>query len=134
MASQVSGIGWQFPVQIDGTTGAVRMTNYEQDIEQSIRIILFTARGERVMRPDFGCGIHDLVFEDMNTTTLGLVESAVRESLVRWEPRIEVRSVSAAVNPAAPGHLTIELLYRNRITNETAGTEISVQLKDGQTA
>lgn len=132
MAQGLSGLGWHFPVTVDGISGSVRMAQGEQDIEQAIRIILFTARGERVMHPDFGCGIHDLVFEDMSTTTLGLVESSVREALFKWEPRIEVLSVSAENHSGSQGQMTIELEYRIRSTSQVANSAISFQINNGQ--
>lgn len=131
MAGESFGVGWRFPVAVDGMSGTVAMAAYEQDIEQAIRIILFTAKGERVMRPDFGCGIHDFVFEDSNTTTLGLMESSVREALVKWEPRIEVQSVSAEADRSSPGRLTITLLYRIRSTNRSVTSVYPFPLKEG---
>ena len=74
------GRGWRFPVSIDPVSRRIAMSEFERDIRESIIIILSTARGERVMRPDFGCGIHDLVFASMNTSTLGLFESNIRDS------------------------------------------------------
>lgn len=70
------------------------------------------------MRPDFGCGIHTFVFEETNTSTLGLMESAVRDALVKWEPRIEVEAVDAQSDRSGSGRLTITLRYRIRSTGE----------------
>ncbi|MFD1955263.1 GPW/gp25 family protein [Paenibacillus thailandensis] len=113
-----SGSGWPFPVVVDKAGGSLPMTTYEQDVAQAIHIILFTAKGERVMRPDFGCGIHTFVFEETNTSTLGLMESAVRDALVKWEPRIEVEAVDAQSDRSGSGRLTITLRYRIRSTGE----------------
>jgi phage baseplate assembly protein W len=111
------GRGWSFPVRVDDKSGAIRLAEYEQDIQQSIWIILSTSKGERVMRPDFGCGIHDLVFEVINTTTLTEIEAGVREALALFEPRIEVRQVKALSNAGVDGQLRISIDYEVRGTN-----------------
>jgi phage baseplate assembly protein W len=111
------GCGWGFPVRVDDKSGAIRLSQYEQDIQQSIWIILSTAKGERVMRPDFGCGIHDLVFEVINTTTLAEIEDGVRAALARFEARIDVRQVNALTNAGVDGQLRISIDYEVRGTN-----------------
>jgi phage baseplate assembly protein W len=111
------GRGWSFPVRVDEKTGAVRLSEYEADIQQSIWIILSTAKGERVMRPDFGCGIHNLVFEVINTTTLTDIEENVREALALFESRIEVRQVKALTNAGLDGQVRISIDYDVRGTN-----------------
>jgi phage baseplate assembly protein W len=80
-------------------------------------MILGTARGERLMRPDFGCGIHDLVFAVNSAGTAGQVASLVRQALIRWEPRIDVLSVSAASDATDSTLLLIEIAYQVRTTN-----------------
>jgi phage baseplate assembly protein W len=112
------GRGWTYPVRINPATGGIAFSEYETDIRESILIILETARGERVMRPDFGCGIHDLVFEVIDIATLTRVESAVWESMTKYEARIEVLSVHTDPLDAANGLLRIELEYRVRRTNQ----------------
>lgn len=109
------GVGWNFPVTADG--GRIAMARYEERVRQSIRLILETARGERVMRPEFGCGVHDLVFSAGDTTTAGLVALEVRRSLIRWEPRIDTLNVSAAPDPEHPERLLVSIDYRLRATN-----------------
>lgn len=116
MAQAFLGVGWKFPVQVDGA-GNIVMSAFEQDIRESIRIILGTSKGERTMRPDFGCGIHDFVFDSMNTTTIGLIESAVREALVQWEPRIELLNIRVSTEAAEAGQLLVGVDYRVRATN-----------------
>jgi phage baseplate assembly protein W len=125
------GVGWSFPVASDSATGEIRLSAYEQDVKEAIRIILETARGERVMRPDFGCGIHDLVFADMNSTTLAAVEAAVRDSLVRFEPRIEIIGVSVNPFDATNGLLLIEIDYRIRRTNQSDNLVYPFYFKEG---
>jgi Bacteriophage baseplate protein W len=110
------GKGWKFPVNVS-PTGKIKMSEYEEDIKEAIWIILGTSKGERVMRPDFGCGIHDYVFASINTTTISLIESSVREALIRWEPRIEILKVKASSDMADVGRLLISIDYRVRTTN-----------------
>ena len=116
MTKEFLGAGWRFPVKT-GAGGAVALSSAEDNIRESVRVILGTAKGERVMRPDFGCGIHTRVFSVINTTTLGIVENEVKEALVLWEPRIEVLGVSASSREAAQGRLLVEIDYRVRSTN-----------------
>lgn len=110
------GRGWAFPVGVD-STGDVRTAADERAVEESIRVIIGTAKGERVMRPDFGCGIHDYVFEAIDANTLTLVETSVEEALVESEPRIAVEDVTASTEDLSEGVLRIELDYRVRDSN-----------------
>jgi phage baseplate assembly protein W len=110
------GQGWAFPIRLD-QTGEVSMVTYEQDVRQAIRIILSTAQGERVMRPDFGAGLERLLFEPINTTTMALVKHRVEQALIRWEPRIDVEEVSVAPDTEEMGKLLIDIRYRVRRTN-----------------
>jgi len=112
------GRGWAFPVNLDPLTGGIAFAEYEQDIRQSIQIILGTAPGERVMRPDFGCGIYELVFDVIDSAMLTRVETAVTQAMVTYEARIEVLSVRADPLYAADGLLLIEFDYRVRLTNQ----------------
>lgn len=115
MSSAFLGVGWAHPVRPDG--GRIATAPYEASIRDAVWIILATAPGERVMRPDFGCGIHDLVFATPSATTLGQVVREVSDALVRWDPRIEVLGVDAAPDPAEPARLLIHVDYRVRTTN-----------------
>jgi phage baseplate assembly protein W len=130
MAKEFLGVGWKFPVQVNGH-GSIAMSEFEQDIRESIRIILSTSKGERAMRPDFGCGIHDFVFASMNTTTIGLIESSVREALTRWEPRIELLSVLVSTDEAELGRLLVGVNYRVRATNNEFNLVYPFYLTEG---
>jgi hypothetical protein len=112
------GIGWSFPVATNPLTGDVALSRYDLDVREAIRIILETAPGERVMRPRFGCGIHDLVFEEINTTTIFAIQAAVREALVAYEARIELLDVTVDPLEALNGLLVIGIDYRVRRTNQ----------------
>lgn len=114
--SNFLGVGWRFPVTAD-THGQIAMASYEERIRQAIWIILDTAKGERMMRPDFGCGIHAWVFAVNNAATTGRIADAVREALIRWEPRIDTLAVSASNDAEQPERLLITVDYRVRVTN-----------------
>lgn len=119
MASQQRnflGIGWKFPLQVNAA-GKMAQTRYEQRIEEGIYLVLSTAKGERVMLPDFGCGIHDLVFEPNSPRTLARAVQAVRDGLTRCEPRIDVLDVSAEAAPEQENLLLIKVSYRIRANN-----------------
>ena len=110
------GIGWKFPLQVT-PNGKIAQARAEQRVEESILLILATARGERPMLPDFGCGIHDLVFSENNAGTIALVVHMVRESLVKYEPRVDVLDVLAESTADSPNLLLIRVNYRIRATN-----------------
>ncbi len=117
MTQNFLGRGWRFPVGVDAR-GGIGTAAGSDDIEQAIRIILETSPGERVMRPEFGCGLHDLVFAPNSPTTAGLVDFHVREALGRWEPRIEVDDVVVRPDPQNRAVLLINIRYRLRATND----------------
>ncbi|HMK56397.1 MAG TPA: GPW/gp25 family protein [Dissulfurispiraceae bacterium] len=130
MAKEFLGVGWKYPVQLTGT-GAIALSLYEDDIREAILIILGTAKGERVMRPDFGCGIHDLVFAPINTATVTLVQNSVREALTVYEPRIELDKVEVLADKADEGKLIVNIDYRMRSTNSRFNLVYPFYLKEG---
>ncbi|MFB2875388.1 GPW/gp25 family protein [Floridanema aerugineum] len=116
MAKKFLGVGVGFPVTVPN--GAIAAAEYEESVRQSIWIILGTAKGERVMRPDFGCGIYDLVFEVNSPSTAGKVSQAVREALLLFEPRIDVLDVQVTpVSDSEGSKLLISIDYEVRATN-----------------
>jgi uncharacterized protein len=117
MAHEFVGAGWAFPLELDQTGGFALVTD-EREIEQAIRLILGTAYGERPMRPDFGCKIHDFVFAEASATTAGLIAAEVRASLVRWEPRIDIDDIQVSVEPADQSLLYIDIRYHIRNRND----------------
>jgi phage baseplate assembly protein W len=110
------GVGWKFPLQV-ASTGAIARAQYEQRVEESIYLILSTAKGERVMLPNFGCGIHDLVFGISDPRTRSAVVQQVRQALTANEPRIDVMDISANVSDDQPNLLLIRINYRVRANN-----------------
>jgi phage baseplate assembly protein W len=115
--SDFLGAGVAFPLQVD-RRGGVALAHEGTDVEQAIGLILSTAPGERPMRPAFGCGVHEYVFERVDGYALGRIEHEVRVALKRWEPRIEVVSVGFDTARAGEGVLAIEIGYRLMATND----------------
>jgi uncharacterized protein len=116
MAHEFEGRGWRFPISLDDA-GAIAEAREEDKVRQSIEIILRTAPGERVMRPDFGCGIHDLVFDTVSGAMVGRVATVVASALATWEPRIDVLSINPQQDTDDPTQLLIEINYRLRSSN-----------------
>jgi|tagenome__1003787_1003787.scaffolds.fasta_scaffold20932894_3 phage baseplate assembly protein W len=114
---QFVGSGLAFPVHV-GRTGEVALVDGERELEQSIALILCTIPGERPMRPEFGCRIHDYVFAPADATTAGLLAYEVRQSLLRWEPRIDVIDVVVTPEREDAGVLLIDIRYTVRSTND----------------
>jgi phage baseplate assembly protein W len=110
------GKGWKFPLQVNAN-GGVAMSRYEQSIEESIYIILGTAKGERLMMPEFGCGIHDIVFSPNNPAVVTMIVDATRKALVTGEPRIDVLGIDAQTSIEEPNVLIIRINYRVRSNN-----------------
>jgi len=119
MSSDFQGMGWSFRelVAPKDQGGGVVPSLFEDAVRQSVWLILATAPGERVMRPDFGCRIHELLFATASAATVGRAAQAVREALVRWEPRIDVLGVDVAPDRAEPALLRVRVDYRVRTTD-----------------
>ncbi|MFL6274369.1 MAG: GPW/gp25 family protein [Blastocatellia bacterium] len=120
MSKPFLGVGWSFPLeavkQSDKGPAVLRTADYEESVRQSIWLILGTAKGERVMRPDFGCGIYDLVFETNSASTAGRIEEEVRDALLFFEPRIDVLGVHVTSEDQGE-RLLISIDYQVRATD-----------------
>ena len=110
------GNGWAFPAAIS-RSGTVRLVGGLEEVDAAIRMILSTVPGERVMRPEFGCAMWELLFAPLTAGTLGLIEQAVRVALERWEPRIDLQTVTATGDQPS-GTVHIAVAYRVRSTND----------------
>ena len=108
--SEYIGRGLAFPLQVD-PRGGIALASGDHDIVQSIQLILETAPGERVMRPTFGCRIHELVFAPQNAATVSQMQHYVREALAQWEPRIEVQDIDVGTSPSNDGVMLVEIKY-----------------------
>lgn len=117
MVTDFIGSGWAFPLRTDASGGIATVSGAAK-LQESIRLVIGTAYGERPMRPDFGCGIHDYVFAPADATTAGRIAFEVRAALGRWEPRIEVDAVEVTVDPERDGTLLIDIGYRVRGDND----------------
>jgi hypothetical protein len=125
------GRGWAMPVALDLRTGRVAFAEYEDDIQQSILIILETAKGERVMRPDFGCGIYDLVFEAIDSTTLQRIRSEVKDALQQFEARIDVLDMTVDDSASLDGVLLVQIQYQVRTTNQLGNLVFPFYFQEG---
>lgn len=114
-STDILGIGWSFPVAVD-SCGRIALTRGEVDIEQAVQTIVLTPKGQRVMRPRFGCRIHELIFDPNNLSTISLAQRYVREALEMWEPRIRVLSVDVSHEPDNPEQLSIHVQYQVKAT------------------
>ncbi|MCP4536729.1 MAG: GPW/gp25 family protein, partial [Chloroflexi bacterium] len=111
------GQGLAFPLQLN-SRGEIALASGERDIEQAIRVILETEPGERVMRPEFGCRVHELVFAPHNAATEGLLIHYVEQALERWEPRVEVQEVDISTDGGSGGALWVEIKYHVKATHD----------------
>jgi len=114
------GRGWGFPVGVD-TTGGIRLSSGATEIEEAIAIIIGTSPGERPMRPEFGCRIHELVFSPNNLETIGLATRYVTQALGMWEPRIEIEEIDVTSDrdDRERGRLNIMVTYTIRGTKDS---------------
>lgn len=111
------GTGWKFPVAVDPATGRIQMSSYEENIEEAVRIILGTRKGERVMEPEFGSRLHEYAFETADYTTLYAMKNEVEHALTRWEPRITDIQAEVSDERIGEGVLVIHIHYVIRSTN-----------------
>ncbi|ELZ79680.1 MULTISPECIES: GPW/gp25 family protein [Haloferax] len=130
MSEDFLGKGWAYPVRPDHR-GDIELSETDEDIRESIRIILGTAKGERIMRPEFGCDIHDHVYSAATPATLNVIETSVREALVRWEPRIDIEDVEAYTDEDDPNKILIAIDYRVRTTNALANMVYPFHITEG---
>jgi phage baseplate assembly protein W len=114
--AEILGSGIAFPLQVD-RRGGIALAHDETDVDQAIELILSTAPGERPMRPEFGCGVHDFVFDSVDASTVAKMEDAIRDALDHWEPRVVVESVEFDLDRVDEGVLMIDIGYRVRATN-----------------
>lgn len=125
------GCGWKFPPEVNSVTGRVEASSREDDIAEAIRLILFTGKGERVMRPDFGCGVRKYVFSDMSLMDIHSMEEEIQEALIRWEPRIVEPEVKASTERIMEGMLEIQVSYKVRSTNNPYNLVFPYYINEG---
>jgi phage baseplate assembly protein W len=124
------GEGWAYPLSIAPNNHLARAV-YEEDVRQAILIILGTNPGERIMRPDFGAGLNDFLFEPISTTTLSLIRNRVNTALLDWEHRIDLERVRVSYDPVEKTKVLIEIHYRVRSTNRLFNLVYPFYLEEG---
>lgn len=125
------GTGFSFPLGVSPTTGRVAESSLEESIKQGIYIILMTRKGERVMRPNFGCGIFDFAFESLDFTIASQMETTIKDALVLFEPRIRDVTVKVTQDDTAEGKVLIDLSYIVRSTNNPYNLVYPFYLSEG---
>jgi uncharacterized protein len=135
MTREFLGSGWKFPVKMDcparpDEPAKIAVSQHEEDIREAIMIILGTSRGERAMRPDFGSDLDQFVFAVFNSQTKGMIEESVREALIMWEPRIEVKSINASQDGPEDERIAISIDYLVRVNNNEFNLVYPFYLKE----
>lgn len=123
------GAGWRFPIRVEEATGRIELSSHEENIRESIEIILLTRPGERVMQPEFGCHIYDYMFQRPDHPVRVRMEQAVREALIRWEPRI--RDIQVMVVPEEDNQVAITIAYIVRSTNNPYNLVFPFYMNEG---
>jgi phage baseplate assembly protein W len=117
MSEAFIGRGWAYPVRTSAS-GGIALVGGDDELVESIRLIVGTAPGERPMRPEFGCAIHNYILTSVDINVAGQMAYEVRQSLIRWEPRITVVNVDVTVDADTPGLVYIDITYAHRGTND----------------
>lgn len=128
---QFLGRGWAFPPEFDRYSKGPRMVDQEDDIRESLRILMSTRPGERTMRPDYGCGIRSLVFDVMNESVLTEIRDHVQRAVLFFEPRIALDSVEINIDRASEGRLDIDIAYSIKGTNSRSNLVYPFYLLEG---
>lgn len=126
------GTGWKFPIGVDEATGRIEMSSCEENIEESIRIIIETRKGERMMQPEFGCRLFQYAFETVNYTTLYSMKNEVESALIRWEPRITDVEAEVSDERIDEGLLLIHISYVVRSTNNLYNLVYPFYISEGE--
>lgn len=134
MEKEFLGRGWKFPVKVDPSTGRIMTSEYEQDIKEALNIILKTAKGERVMRSDFGSNVNNYVFEDMNVTNINLLRKEIETAILTWEPRVKDVVVNIREDINIDAKLIIEISYVVRKTNNLFNLVYPFYINEGTKA
>jgi len=125
------GTGWGFPLEFDPLSKAVKLSSEEEDIAQSLRILLATRPGERVMQPTYGCGLHALIFDTVNERMVSDVRETVERAILFFEQRIELHRVSVDSDSAYDGLLQIRIDYTIRSTNTRSNIVYPFYFQEG---
>ena len=113
------GVGWKFPPEFDKSSGSVILVSEEEDIKESLEILLSTKKGERIMMPDYGCNLHHLVFESINADLINRLRNMIEASVTKYEPRITLNNVDIRPDANNDGALFIIIDYTINKTNQS---------------
>jgi phage baseplate assembly protein W len=130
MSNRILGKGWKFPLTLD-SNGSIAISEYNDSIRDSVILILSTKKGERVMNPDFGCGIHDYVFEIVNITTISRIKASIQDALRIYEPRIIITNITVSTADIKNGRLLISIDYEVIRTNNQFNIVYPFYLTEG---
>lgn len=117
MSTSFLGTGWSFPPSFDDVTGKLAMTSEVEDIDRSLKILLDTRRGERVMLPDYGCNLDVLLFEPITITLISYITDMIKTAIIYYEPRIKLDKLTVSPDEAIEGKILISLDYTVKSTN-----------------
>lgn len=127
------GVGWGFPPEFykHGEVLEAKMVAEEEDIRESLRILLSTRPGERVMQPDYGCGLHAMVFEGLDESTATELKDIIQRAILFYEPRITLESIDVNTEDELEGRLKIQLNYNVRKTNTRSNIVYPFYYREG---
>ena len=128
-AMELIGKGWKFPIKVNAK-GGLSYSEGPERIQDAIWIVLSTSLGERLMRPDFGAGVHEYVFQSNSDVMRTRLQSAVNEALLKWEPRIELTNVTVQEGNQ-PSQVLVSIDYRIRTTNELFNRVYPLYVQEG---
>jgi uncharacterized protein len=129
--SSFLGTGWSFPPTFLRKTASVVMSNDDRDIQESLRILFSTARGERILLPSYGCDLWGMVFQNMTTTLQTEIAERVRQAILNWEPRIEVLAVEVVPDASVDGRILVQVDYVIRLTNTRSNLVYPFYIQEG---
>lgn len=131
MSTSFLGTGWSFPPAFNADAGIVELTSDQLDIQRSIQILLSTKKGERVMEPDYGCNLDEMIFEPMTTTFKTYIREMIRTAILYYEPRINLNSIAVDDSRETDGVIAIVLDYTIRTTNSRFNFVYPYYIKEG---
>lgn len=130
MGKEFLGKGWKFPIKVEPSTGRIMTSEYEEDVEEALKIILNTAKGERIMRPKFGSNTFNYVFSLMNATNINLLKREIQEAILHWEPR--VKNVEVNIDRSTKDNeLLVQVSYVVRKTNNLFNLVFPFYINEG---
>ncbi len=124
------GKGWRFPIKVNAQ-GGISLSEGPERVQDAIWVIIKTALGERVMRPQFGAGVNDFVFQPNSPAHRTELVTAIKDALAKWEPRIEMEQVRADTTEDEPSQVLVSIEYRLRTTNELFNVVYPFYLQEG---